>query len=302
MQPAFSGQYQLTTLGLIEDTLEKRFQKSSIELVFLSIIHSTLANLDGVNIVLRSEALTKASSWIAETTRLPPCLSMSITGSISQANDQMPMMEVLDHNLKGIEQPKSPLLQYPVGGFVVLMLVIKDMNQVKLIKSCQLAVWHRFLFHLVERHCQLVALNQSKAILALQNILAVSSANTNVDNRNDHHLRPITELPGDPRDQTKLQDEPRNVLIDSSIPGESNVPSICLSTVCQTHLLAEEDLDEFRRLENLFEPVRDLCSAALHGFLKCLSEQAFGPSPAIDIFDTMRAQEDLHEVLVIPQI
>ena len=304
MQSAFSGEYQSTTSRLIDLALEKRFQKSSAELVFLSIIYSTLANLEGENVESRSEGLKKASSWIAETIQLPPCLSMSITGSTPQTSldrNQMPMIEVLEDSIKDVEQPESPLLRYPVGGFVVLMLIITDLDLVKstLVKSRQLAVWHRFLFHLVERHCALVAINPPTTILALQNIIGVSSADTDMDNLDDLHLKPITEIPIEHREKTKLQDEPRNVSTDSPIPVKSKVPAIDLSTVCQTHLLSEEDLEEFQRLGDLFEPVEDLCSAALHSFLRCLSQQVLAPSLAIDVFDKMRAQKDLHDVFVI---
>ena len=306
MQSAFSGEYQLTTLGLVDTALEKRFQKSSVELVLLAIIHGTLANLDGKNLRLRSAALIRASCWIAEKTNLPMSLSMSITGSTAQSEpsfDPMPMIEVLKVNIKNVEQPESPLLQYPIGGFVVLMLTMEALNRVALVKACQLAVWHRFLFHLVERHCALLASNQPQAIEALRTMLTASSADTDpagAANGDDRPLKPIAETPNESRERTELPEEPRDVSTDSPVSTESKVPSVGLSTVYRTHLLSEEDLEEFERLGKLFEPVKDLCSAALHSFLKCLSQQALEPSLAIDVFDKMRAQEDLHDVFVIP--
>ena len=302
MQSAFSGEYQPTTSRLIDAALEKRFQSSSIDLVFLSIIYSTLANLDGKNLGLRSEALRKAASWIAKKTRLPPCLSMSITGSTPQNSaygDPMPMIEVLEDNIKNVEQPESPLLQYPIGGFVVLMLTITDSNQAVSVNACQLAVWHRFLFHLVEKHCALLATNQPQAILVLQNILAVSSADIDMEKGDDRHLKSINEIPNESGEQTKLRDEPRDVSRGFPIPGESEVPSIQLSTVCRTYLVSEEDLEEFQRLEHMFEPVDDLCSAALLSFLRSLSQQVLTPSIAIDVFDKMRNQVGLQDVFAI---
>ena len=303
MKSAFSGKYQSTTLGLVDTALEKRFQKSLVELVLLAIIHGTLANLDGKNLGLRSEALRRASSWIAKRTNLPMCLSMSITGSTAQSEpsfDPMPMIEVLKVNIKNVEQPESPLLQYPIGGFVVLMLTMEALNRVALVKACQLAVWHRFLFHLVERHCALLASNQPQAIEALRTMLTISSADTDLANGDDRPLKPIAETSNESRERTELPEEPRDVSTDSPIPAESKVPTVGLSTVYRTHLLSEEDLEEFERLEKLFEPVKDLCSAALHSFLECLSQQGLEPSLAIDVFDKMRAQEDLHDVFVIP--
>ena len=49
MESAFSGEYQLTTLRLIDNSLEKCI-KNSIELVFLSIIDSTIAKLDNEDV------------------------------------------------------------------------------------------------------------------------------------------------------------------------------------------------------------------------------------------------------------
>ncbi len=299
MKSAFSGEYQSTTLSLIDTALDKRFQKSSIELVFLSIIYSTLANLDGENLELRSEALRKGSSWVADQAQLPPCLSMSITGSMPQIGpygDPMPMIEVLKDNIERIEQPESPLLQYPIGGFVVLMLITTDLHRVTSVKACQIAVWHRFLFHLVEKHCALLANKHPQEIQALQKVLTVSSTDTNMDNGDDRHLRPVAAILNESREQTKLQDQPRDISMDSPTPAESKAPSTRLSTVCRTHLLSEEDLEEFQRLDNLFEPVENLCSAALHSFLESLSQQVSTPSLAIDVFDKMRAQADLHDV------
>ena len=303
MQSAFSGEYQPTTSRLIDMALGKRFQSSSIELVFLSIIYSTLANLDGKNLGIRSEALRKASSWIAKKIRLPPCLSISITGSTPQNSaygDPMPMIEVLEDNIKNVEQPESPLLQYPIGGFVVLMLTITDSNQAVSVNACQLAVWHRFLFHLVEKHCALLASNEPQAILALQNILAVSSADIDMENGDDRHLKYINDMPNESGEQTKLRDEPRDLSKDFPIPGESEVPSIQLSTLCHTYLLSEEDLEEFQRLEHMFEPVDDLCSAALLSFLRSLSQRDLTPSLAINVFDKMRNRVNLQDVFAIP--
>ena len=232
------------------------------------------------------------------------CLSMSIAGSTAQgdpSNDPMPMSRVLEVNIKNVKQPESPLLQYPIGGFVVLMLTMQDLSQVTSVKACQLAVWHRFLFHLVEKHCALLTSNQPKAIEALRNMLTVSSADTNLANEDDSLLKPIAEMPNESRERTKLPEEPLDVPTDSPIPAEWKVPFVATSTVHRTHLLSEEDLEEFKRLGNLFEPVERLCSAALHGFLEALSQQALAPAPsvAIDVFDQMRVQEDLHDVFLI---
>ena len=304
MQSAFSGEYQSTTTNLIDTALQRRFQKSGVELVFLSIIQSALADLEGGKLDLPSSALKNASYWIAGQTRLPPSLSMSITGSTPQNDshgDPMPMITVIEENIKNVEQPESPLLQYPIGGFIVLMLIINNPIQVKSVNVYQLhvAIWHRFLFHLVEKHCALLAANQSQATLALRNILTCSSTNTDMSSDHDHHLKPITEISNEFEQQIRVHHEPKDASPNCSISANSERPSIQLSTILGTYLLCEEDLEDFQRLENLFEPIEGLCSTALHSFLERLSRHDLTPSPAIEIFDEMRAQANLQDVFVI---
>ncbi len=300
MQAAFSGDFESTTLDLIDTALQKRFQKSSIELVFLSIIYSTLTEVDN----FRSEALKTACSWIVRKTWLPRCLSMSIASSTpisSISSAPMPMITVLEESINNVQQPEPPLLRYPVGGFVVFMLIITDFNGVRSFKTCQLTVWQRFLFHLVEQHCALLAADQSNAILVLQNILqdSLTDPDKGYGSESDpkHHL----ELENEPRRVSELLKDSVEVPMDSSVPAQPHLlASTQLDTIRGTHLLSEEDLEEFQRLESLFKPVEDLCSVALHRFLMYLLEEVTTPSLAIDVFDTMRAKENLHDIFLFP--
>ena len=68
MHAAFFGEYHLTTLNPVDTALGERFQKSSIVLVFLSILYTTLANLDNISCKLRSKAFKTACSWIVRNT------------------------------------------------------------------------------------------------------------------------------------------------------------------------------------------------------------------------------------------
>ena len=310
MKAAFSGEYHSTTLNLIDTALENRFQKSSIELVFLSILYSTLANLDNTNFEL---ALKTACSWIVRKTRLPPCLSVSINGSMPQSSiygDPMPMVQVLKENVQNVQRPGPPLLRYPVGGFVVLMLIITDLPSVASVKACQLAVWHRFLFHLVEKHCALLAANQSQAVLALQKIFQVRLSDTDIQGGSDTDMefgddpnaKSIFEMTSESGKEDERPDWLPDVSMDSPVPPQPQLmPSVRLNTICGTHLLSEEDLEEFQHLGDLFEPIELLCSTTLDSFLKCLLQQVITPSLAVEIFDKMRAQKDLYEVFLVPE-
>ena len=304
MQAAFSGEFESTTLDLIDIALQKRFQKTSIGLVFLSIIYSTLTEVDDKSFDLRSEALKTACSWILRKTCLPSCLSSSIASSTpttSASSSPRPIIPVLEENIMNVQQPEPPLLQYPVGGFVVFMLIIRDFTRVGSLKTFQLTVWHRFLFHLVEKHCALLAADQSRAILALQNILLHSSADPDTGYGNDLDTKHSPKMENEPGGASELLQDSVDVPIGSSIPGQPRLlTSTQLNTICGTHLLSEEDLDEFQRLEDLFEPVENLCSVALHHFLTYLLKEVTTPSLAIDVFDTMRAKENLHDVFLCP--
>ena len=236
MQAAFSGDYKSTTLRLIDTALKKRFQKSLVKPIFLSIIYSTLADLDDNNFELRFKAYKTASSWIAATTQLPLCLSMTTISSTPQSSidvQPMPMIEVLKKNIENVQQPKPPLLQYPVGGFVVLMLAITDVNQFASVQACKLAVWHRFWFHLFEKYSAVLASNQSKAVLMLQNILSVL-AEIQMDHADNPHTKPVSKNPTEP--EKVFMDDPQIEVMDSPVPAQPRfMPSAALKAICGTH-------------------------------------------------------------------
>ena len=310
MHAAFAGEYRSTTLDLIDAALEKRFQKSSIELVFLSILYNTFADPESTTLESSSRTLKKVCSWLVHDTRMPQSLSTSITITSSPDSNSSrpnPMAQVLQENIMNIQQPGAALLRYPVEGFVILMRIIADLDLKISIKDCQLAIWYRFLFYLVERHCALLAVNHSEAIISLRSIVksVLSAEATEMDNDADKETGVDPELHApDEKQSTRTSHADR--LFGSTAPSllslqSESMPSSHLSAICGTHLLSEEDLEEFQGLDGLFGPVVDLFSSELDSFLRALLQERTLPSLPVEVFDGMKAQKDLHKVFQISE-
>ena len=259
MPAAFAGRYEETTLELIDVAFGKRFHMSTVLLVFLSTIHGTLAIIDGDKAELRRRALKKLSSWMCRNAKLPLDLSMSTTGSTPRAGTfakPHPLVDVIQRNLDIFCEAESPLLQYPVGGFVVLTLLAHNLNFD--LRKLRETIWQRFLFHLVEKHCAAMTTDQGRAVAELQDIIL------------------------------------------SRTTAALEAGKITPDDLCGTHLLSEEELDDFKRLDALFEPV-ETRSSALRMFLSRLPLELPRMPIAIDLFDTMRARKDLSEVFQLEE-
>ena len=288
MPAAFAGNYKQTTFELLDNALQERFHSSAVLLVFLSTVYDTLANIEGEYFELRSKALKQMARWLSENAALPIDLSMSITGSTPRSGtfgDPQPLTYVIQQNIRGIHEPESPVLQYPIGGFVILTLIANDLDLISSQKLCQLAVWNRFLYHLVEKHCALIAIDQAQAVAALEAIV--------------HHSRhDLSETGTDLERPHKRSAAPANSLTAGTPQAGDRISP---ATLCGTHLLSDEELEEFRRLDDLFKPAEEYSSSVLEIFLRRLSEETPKAVFAMDVFDTMRALKDLRPVFDIPR-
>lgn len=287
MPAAFAGNYRQTTFELLDKALQERFHSSTVLLVFLSTVYDTLANIEGEYFEVRSRALKQMSRWLSENAALPTDLSMSITGSTPRSGtfgDPQPLTYVIQQNFRRIHEPESPVLQYPIGGFVILTLIADDLDLISSQKLCQLAVWNRFLYHLVEKHCALIAIDQAQAVAALEAIV--------------HHSRhDLSETDTNLEPPHKLSTAPA----DSSTSGTPQAEyMISPATLCGTHLLSDEELEEFQRLDDLFKPAKEYSSSVLETFLRRLSKETPKAVFARDVFDTLRALEDLRLVFELP--
>lgn len=278
MPNAICGEFRQKTFDSIDAALQKRIHRSAVFLVFLSTIYDTLATIDDDDRELRSRPLKELAVLVSKNAEIPIDLSMSITGSTPQTgtfSEPRPLAYAIQRNLGNFREPESPLIRYPISGFVVLTLLAMDLGLSE--ELCKLVVWHRFLFHLVEKHYVLVATDATRAIHALQNIIQYNSPQAS---ENGADSQPPTGT--------------------SALPPQASLP-IPLPTLCGTHLLSDEELDDFQRLGVLFQPVERDTSFALETFLVQLSLYQPNTALAIDIFDEMRAREDIRAVFDAPR-
>lgn len=278
---AFSGRYRQTTFDLIDNALQKRFHKSAVLLVFLAAIYNTIANIDGGSSGSRLQSLKQMARSVANTAALPMDLSMSITGTTPRTGtfgDPRPLPHVISKVFLNIHEPESPLLQYPLGGFIVLALAAEN-DGFEVRTERQIAIWHRFLYHLVEKHYEFIKVDQARAVAALDVILQPSEIESS-----DHDA--VLELSS-------------NQPAEPSVTMSQNPETMSYITLRGTHLLSEEDSDEFERLGNDFQQVIRKSISALKPFLQQLSQETPKASFAIDVFDTMRASENLSDVFQV---
>lgn len=271
---AISGKYKHTTFDSVDAALQKRFHKSAVFLVFLSMIYDTLATVDGENHELRSRALKYLAVLVSKDAEIPIDLSMSITGSTPRTGtygQPQPLVHVMTQNLDDFGEPDSPLLRYPISGFVVLILLATDLGRSE--EFCKLAVWHRFLYHLVEKHTALVATDEPRALRALREIAQNESLG----------------LSGSDQDPPPASES-----------STSRLQAIFDSTLCGTHLLSDEEFEDFKRLGAFFQLLEDRASSAVGVFLAQLSLYPPSATLAMDTFDKMRAREDLRAVFDVP--
>ena len=302
IQAAFSGEFRSTTLDMIDAAFQKRFHKDMNEIVFLAVLQNALADPDDVNFNLTSEALKITTSWIIRNIQLPPEMKISTSTSTPQGSTdsiQKPMDRVLRQNLYDISMTKAPLLQYPIAGFVVLMQIAMDTELVSPADVYHLAVWQRFLFHLVEKHCNFFVADRPRAVAALNEILSPPAVGGDTEMVDISNARNDLTLKAEAVQEAKGSDG-------SADPSKENCPSLGshlksgfdLDTIRGTHLLPEEDLEEFQRLDNFSEAIEDHCADFLVLFLLSLSQHLSQPEPPVDMFERLRAREDLRDIFL----
>jgi hypothetical protein len=284
---AFSGSFQDTTFDAVDEALEKRFEKPAIEQVLLAIIYNTLERSEGEHEIIEKEALHWASSMIALQSSLPATLSSSFSGHLSpRGYVRLPL--ALSQSLASLPKPKSPLLQYPLNGFVVMIQSMIDLNLEPRPNARQDAVFQRILFHLTEKHHEFYLSDSKSASGALEGI--IWRPNT------DQKEQAETVSPASGTPDSSPQSRPRSQL-DIFMPVCST-PVIVLR---DTHLLSEEEWDTLQRLGPLFDRVKDDFSCAIAFFLNSLNKYVSATLTAIELFDKMRMMTELRGVFEEPE-
>lgn len=291
---AFSGEFEKTSFHAIDSALEQRFDKSAVELVFLAILYNTLCNIvqdDELLTAQQRSAIQVACSMLSQKLYVPEKLSVSITGTPGSPASQtnlIPLVSALSRNFAELEEPDAALLQYPVGGFVVMILIATDLKLELRPGLRELAVWHRFLFHLVQKHC-LTARNEA-------HIPALPQHGSAGEIESSSGTKRASPLAPDVQDTF----HERAVTIGNLGNSPTERKAVTIESISNTPLLAEEDLEQFRRLGPLFGVIEQECSSALATFLQCLtSRTAVDDENPMEIFNGFRNRQDLVQVFAL---
>ncbi|KAG8533436.1 uncharacterized protein KY384_002219 [Bacidia gigantensis] len=288
LESAFTGKCNQTTFKAIDKALQHRFHESAVFLVFLAVIFSTIANTEDDASDVSLSALQSLASLVAKHTELPVNLSMSINESTPRTGtfgNPRPLQRVISQNFLGIWEPDCPLLQHPLEGFVVLALTAQNLGVYGLLNhrvDVPLAVLHRFLYHLVEKHCACGKKDQSAASTALNAI--------------------IQDLQKAGRPYESVFEPPRGKDVedpDVSMTGETSGLQQMSSTILKgTYLVSDEELEEFDRLDD-FAAVVKMPVSKLETFPKSLLLEASQNTYASGVFEVLRASEVLNDTFNI---
>ena len=156
-------------LSALDTALERRFSEQDLELLLLSILYTTLEDVDPDPEGPKS-AIGRALKWaigqLQRTIQIPSMLSQALAAPGEKAT-QSQFFAVLEASFKKVSQPKAPILRYPIEGFAILVRAAHNMNGLGQ-GDIDSAVFQRFLFHLTE---QFNALRTAQGPVSLVDIL-----------------------------------------------------------------------------------------------------------------------------------
>ncbi|RXG45587.1 hypothetical protein VDGE_03202 [Verticillium dahliae] len=164
-----------------------RFRDSIVFLVFLSTLCTTIEDLVDGAIQSECQTLMPSLEWCCrELSKLPGISTMAgltPVGSplLGVVNDTMPLQQALRVTFQGFQSTihQSPLLEYPIDGFLVLVRLAGLMEDVSP-EDVERFVWMRLLHYLAEQHVQLQKkAGPGEASTALQNLVNKQTETSN---------------------------------------------------------------------------------------------------------------------------
>ncbi|KAG7120626.1 hypothetical protein HYQ44_005122 [Verticillium longisporum] len=164
-----------------------RFRDSIVFLVFLSTLCTTIEDLVDGAIQSECQTLMPSLEWCCrELSKLPGISTMAgltPVGSplLGVVNDTMPLQQALRVTFQGFQSTihQSPLLEYPIDGFLVLVRLAGLMEDVGP-EDVERFVWMRLLHYLAEQHVQLQKkAGPGEASTALQNLVDKQTETSN---------------------------------------------------------------------------------------------------------------------------
>jgi hypothetical protein len=275
---ALSGEYQQTALETLDNALLKKFEKPTLDLVFLSILYCTLMDLNDDGKGIEKMALHWAASMLSSSISMPSILNTTFnTGQLS-IERKVPLRQSLSDSLDAISKPSPTLLQYPLGGFVVVIQCMIDLGLDSSTVRLKNAVFQRILYHIVEKYHESLTVNGREATI-----------------KGFYNLTWSHELQGEVA-ETLGSASLDNTFDIISVPRFS-IPTSSLTDI---QLLSVRDADLLQKLGPWFEHVKDKFSFALAVFLHILCKEAAADSRPMEIFDAIRAKEAFRLVFKAP--
>jgi hypothetical protein len=276
---ALSGKFQQTTLNTLDSALSKRFEKSALERVFLSVLYHTLMNLKDDCEDIEKRAFHWAASLLSTLISVPSTLSGTFNMGQLSLQDNIPLRHVLSNSLDALSKPSPPLLRYPLGGFVVMIQCMINLGLDPSTVLLKNAVFQRLLYHIVEKYHECL-----------------------VANGREITIKSFRSLTWSPESQSEAVESLGTPLSDDTfdiIP----VPllAVPISVLTEIHILSVKDREFLQKLGPLFVHVKDKCSCAIAVFLHILCREAWTGSKPMEIFDRIRAQEAFCSVFEAPQ-
>ncbi|KAF2788334.1 hypothetical protein K505DRAFT_378963 [Melanomma pulvis-pyrius CBS 109.77] len=271
-----------TWIETLRKGFEGRFHDDIVLSVFLSVLCNTLDDLTTIDSSENTQ-LTRAIRWAcrnilqsllvyreSETIPLgqsPPWNAATLSPPASSAT----LGETIPRLIKKAIHGNGPLLNYPLDGFLVLILAARDIDNENCEReSLRCVVWLRTIFHMAECHYSCIRKDGlEKARGRLHQILHSQSRDANTGSSSQN----------------------------SALVGSS----ITLASLKETHLLSSDDLETFRRMGPLFTHIGSKCGAAIAVFLQYLLEYSYMCSNAMDCFEIMREQKALRKAFVAPE-
>ncbi|KAE9382188.1 hypothetical protein N431DRAFT_552080 [Stipitochalara longipes BDJ] len=279
---ALTGEFQETTLDILGNALSKKFETPALEQIFLSILYSTLMNLKEDCEDVAKKALHWAASLLATSISVPSTLSTTlVTGQLYERGN-IPLRQALSNSLDTLSRPSPPLLQYPLGGIAVLTQCMIDLNLDPSTVLLKKAVFQRIIYRITENYHNSVLKNGREPTIKC--------------------FRSLVWSP-DAQSEAEAAQTPRSPFSDETFDIISTPHlSVSISSLVANHILSAEDVESLQKLGVLFTQVDDTCSSALAVFLHILcKEQAWVNSTPMQMFDSIRAQEDFHPLFETPQ-
>jgi hypothetical protein len=266
---------------------------------------------------LEKQALEWACKKLSLNISLPASLSSSLASGNLSPREYVPLPLVLSENINALSKGDSALLRYPLPGFLIMISAMLDLHVEPYSGARKLAVLQRFLFLLVENHCQYLAEDSNLASTSLKSLLCSSKSqdmeSTGIGETRCEASRDIetsssgSEATPAASSEASRQTQPLRL---HHIPAPSSTPShstqrplslpfpITVLSLTRTHLLSFHDLETLSRLGPTFDFIKENCSWTITTFLHVFArEMKTEEEEPIDCFDRIMVLEPLKGIL-----